>query len=251
MSDAAPFLLSFLLLFVAIWLVSALRGRFEPPAELREIAAYDTIRGAMSEATEEGRPVHVALGIGGISDAAAMDTLAGLMVLEYLSEQAAVTNNMPLVSTGDPTTMLLAQDMLSRVFKEREQLAEFDPLMVRFVGGSDTGEAYAASVVDLLDHGYVAANFMLGRFSDEYLLMGEVTARNNIRQVAGSSDPAVLAFMIPSADQVLLGEELYAAGAYLLNLPLHIADLIAQDATRWILLGAVGGVVLLKTLGLL
>ncbi len=249
----APFTLAFLALFVMIWLVSYLRVRSAQPPQLRSVPAYDMIRGSMAEAAEDGRPVHLALGHGGIGDAFAMETLAGLTTLEYLSDQAIALTNLPLVSTGSPTTMLLAQDIISRSFKARDQFAEYDPQIVRFMGGSEgnAGAAYAAGVIDLLDHRYVAANFMLGHFGDEYLLMGEVGARNNIPQVAGSADPHVLPFMAASANRVLMGEELFAAGAYLMRLPWHVAGLVAQDGVRWIIVGAVGAVVLLRTLGLL
>lgn len=251
-SDAAPFFLAFLILYIALWLVSSLRGRYEDVPQFREIPAYEMIRGAMASAAEEGRPVHLSLGTAGIADAFAMETIASLTTLDYLNEQAAVTTNQPLVTTGNPTTLLLAQDIVSRTFAEREQLAEYDPLVVRFIGGIEgNAEAYAAGVIDLLDHRYVAANFMLGRFGDEYLVMGEVGARNNIPQVAGTANPTALPFMLASANRVLIGEELFAAGAYLMRLPWHIAGLVAQDAARWIIVWAVIGVALLKTLGLL
>ena len=174
-----------------------------------------------------------------------------LMTLQ--SEQVALTANLPLVSTASPTTFVLAQELLSRPFRERGQMAEFDPLSVRFVGGAGeaAGVAYAAGVIDLLDHRYVSANFMQGRFGDEYLLMGEVAARNNIVQVAGTANVDSLPAMLVTAGDVLIGEDVFAAGAYLLRAPWHIAGLIAQDSARWLIVAAGLALVALKTLGFL
>src|SRR5689334_24931356 len=87
------------------------RGRAQPA--LRSIAAIEKIRMAMPEAAEDGRTVHVALGSSGLSDAGAMQTLAGLDVLDFLSEQSIVSSHTPLVTTADPTAMLAAQTIAS------------------------------------------------------------------------------------------------------------------------------------------
>ncbi len=253
MISEAAFWLAFLALFASIILIRDLRARDNGDITLRDIAGYDTIRNSMAQAAEEGLPVHLALGTAGIADNFAMETVAALSTLEFLSEQAALTSNLPLVSTASPTTLVLAQEMLSRPFKAQDQLVEFDPLSVRFIGGTGdaSGATYAAGVIDLLDHRYVAANFMQGRFGDEYLLMGEVGARNHIAQVAGTANIAALPFMLATGNDVLIGEDVFAAGAYLLRSSWHVAGLLAQDIVRWMFVAAIVAVVALKTLGLL
>ncbi len=253
MISAAAFWLAFLAFFATVTLIAARRGVDEEEVELRAIPAYETIRGSTSVAAEEGLPIHLSLGTAGLADANAMETVAALSTLDFLSEQAALTANPPLVTTASPTTLVLAQEVLSRPFQERDQLAEFDPLSVRFIGGSGdaAGVAYAAGVIDLLDHRYVSANFMQGRFGDEYLLMGEVGARNDVPQVVGTANVEALPFMLATAGPVLIGEDVFAAGAYLLRSPWHIAGLRAQDVLRWLIAGAVLAVVGLRTLGML
>ncbi|MEP7199573.1 MAG: DUF6754 domain-containing protein [Chloroflexota bacterium] len=251
MSATTAFAFVFLVFFCAIWLLRFSMGRDRAPT-LRHIPAFDMMRGSLAAAAEDGRPIHVGLGTGGIADGHAMETIAGLAALEFFGEQAAITSNVPLVTTGNPTTLLLAQDTLSRPFAERDHLAQFDPLAVRFMGGlaNQTGAAYAAGVLDLLNRRDVAANYMLGHFDDEYLLLGDAGARNAVPQVAGAASTNALPFMALTADRVLLGEELFATGAYLLRRPWHIAGLAAQDTARWIIVGAVGVLVALRTLGL-
>src|SRR5213076_2303868 len=99
--------LAFLALFAAVMLVRDLRGHPSTPLHsaqdaqdpsLRTIPAYDTIRGSMAIAAEEGLPIHLSLGTAGIAEPFAMETVAALSTLEFLSEQAAMTANLPLVS---------------------------------------------------------------------------------------------------------------------------------------------------------
>ena len=245
--------LAFLVLFTGIGLISFALGRGMPLPALRALPAYERMRYAIAEAAETGRPVHLALGVGGISDASAMETVAGLTVLDYFSAQADRTATPPLVTTANPTTLVLAQELLSQPYQARDHLADFDPLTVRFIGG-DTGQAnaaYAAGVVDVLERRQPAANFMLGQFGDEYVLLSETAARNQIPQTAGSASLKALPFMALSTEPTLIGEELFAAGAYLLQWPWHIASLVTQDVIRWIIVATVAAVVALRTLDLI
>lgn len=252
MSDGAPSLLLFLLVFIGLWLFNHAQYQKRPAVVLRHIAAYELIRNAMAEAAEDGRPLLLSLGTAGISDSNAMQTVAALSALEYLAEQSIVSTNTPLVTMANPTTLLLAQDIAARPFEASGRLPQFEPRTVRFMGGSGevAASAYAAGLLDLLDRREVAASFLLGHFGDECVVLGEASARHEVPQVAGSGTPAALALMALTADHLLIGEELFAAGAYLSRRPWHVSGLLAQDSARWIVITVVGVVVVLKTFGL-
>jgi hypothetical protein len=159
MSGGAPFLLLFLLVFIGIWILNYVALRERPPVSLRRIAAYDLIRNSLAEAAEDGRPVHLSLGTAGINDVNSMQTMAALSVLDYLSDRAVATTNALVVTTANPTTLLLATDIAGRPFEDRGRLAQFDAQSVRFMGGSGDSAvaAYTAGVLDLLDRQAVAA----------------------------------------------------------------------------------------------
>jgi hypothetical protein len=50
----------------------------------------------------------------------------------------------------------------------------------------------------------------------------------------GATDPQVLPYVHATADEILIGEEMFAGGAYTARLPSQIASLLAQDWARWI-----------------
>jgi hypothetical protein len=251
--------LCLVLLLGGWWLA---RRNWLPP--LRDMPAYQLIHDAITQSTETGNPVHLSLGMGGIHDTNTLETVASLAALELMSEQPAVTTNRPIVTTANPTTLLLAQDMLGSALREREQHHQHDLLTVQFIGGqagasgvTDVGgglggnanAAYAAGVMDVLEHQPLSANVMLGHFDDDYLLMGEANTRREITHVAGSANPNALPFMQATATHTLLGEEIFAAGAYLRGTTWERAGVLTQDIARWILIGWVVAAVWLKTIG--
>jgi hypothetical protein len=238
----ALFLITFLpaMALVGWW---ARRG-YTP--DLRPIRAFDALRGLTARAIEAGRALHVSLGVGGVAGEAAGDSLAGLKVLEYLADQSAAAGVPAVVSVADPTLLPVAQEVVRRPYgADREGAAEAGR-HVRWIAPQPA--AYAAGVMGILGGEGVDANVMVGAFGDEYLLMGEAAVRRNIATVAGASDPNVLPFVFATADEMLMGEDMYAAGAYLSGEPWHIGSLLAQDLMRWIIVLVVIAAVIIHTL---
>ncbi len=72
-----------------------------------------------------------------------------------------------------------------------------------------------------------------------------------IDQVAGSTDPVALPFVYSSTEHTLLGEEVFAAGAYLSGEPQALAGVIAQDVMRFALILGIAIGAILKTMGVI
>ena len=94
------------------------------------------------------------------------------------------------------------------------------------------------------------ANVMIGQFGDEFLLLGETGAQRNLDQIGGTSTLSALPFVYATVSHPLIGEEIYAGGAYLLGKPAHLSSLMAQDILRWVLVVGVLTAILLRTAGL-
>ena len=69
--------------------------------------------------------------------------------------------------------------------------------------------------------------------------------------MASSDNPAVQALLFAAVENPLIGEDLFAGGAYLGRKPAHIASLRAQDIVRIVIIIAILVGVVLKTLGVL
>jgi len=231
-----------LLAFATLLLVFLFRVRAGHLPKLRRIAAFEQLHHFNSRAIESGRPLHLSLGTGSATDASTADSLAGLSVLEYLAKRASATGVQPIVSMSDPTVMLFAQNILRGAQRADPRQAADAGQHIRWVAPQPA--AYAAGVMSMFSVDRVYANIMVGKFGDEYLLMGEAAAWQHIPQIGGTGNPNALPFIYTTAQETLLGEEIYAAGAYLQKQPAHIGSLLAQDTMRWLLfLLMLGGII--------
>jgi len=232
----------FILIFVAVLYFFTLRVRSGRIPTLRRIPAFEMLKGLHGRAVEMGRDLHLSLGSGGLLNETTADSLAGLNALNYLAEQAATTGVPPTISMADPMVMLFAQNALRAAHGDDTERAEEAYRHVQWIAPQPA--AYAAGVMNLLNINKAEATVMLGYFGDEYLLIGESAAQRGIAQVGGASNPNTLPFVYATAQESLLGEEIYAAGAYLQKRPAHLASLIAQDTMRWLIaLFILGGII--------
>jgi hypothetical protein len=236
----------FLIEFILLIYYFTHRVRKGQLPNLRQIRGFERIKDATGQAIETGQPLHLSLGVGGMSNETTADTLAGLSVLSYLAEKAAVTGVSPIISMASPMVMLYAQNALRVAHANDPNLAEEAYRHIRWIAPQPT--AYAAGVMNLLTLDDAQANVMVGNFGDEYLLMGEVAARRNVTHIGGTSNPSSLPFVYVSADETLIGEEIYAAGAYLRKRSSHIGSLVAQDTMRWIIVSIIFGGIIITSL---
>lgn len=256
-----PWVAAFFLLFVGAFAYFIWRAHLDDSSPLRPIAAYESLKNLLARAAEAGQPIHISIGTGGVGQASTADTTAGLYALEYLADRAAVNAIPPIVTVSDPTALPIAQDRLRRAYQSQGYPEEYDPRQVRFVAPSVNGNtvAYSAGVMELMAHERLMANVMIGAFDDyqsgggfgdEFLLIGEPGARRNMLQVIGTSNPAALPFVYATSSHPLIGEEIYAAGAYLNARRGHVGSLLAQDAVRGLLVVIAIAAVLARLAGL-
>ena len=203
-------------------------GRRRP--RFRAVSAFGLLRGQMGRAIESGRDLHVSIGTGGVSGDDTATTLAGLAIAEYLADEAAASGIAPIISTSDPTSVLLAEDAVRRPYTRQGNLGDFPRGAARLPALNAT--QYAAATMDLLNHEPVLTNIMSGTFSSEAALIDQAANNNDLPQLFGGSDPRALAVMSTSTDHLLLGEEMYAAKAYLRAQLPHLAGLRAADVVR-------------------
>jgi len=95
---------------------------------------------------------------------------------------------------------------------------------------------YVAAVSGIMTRERPAANFFIGYFYAEALLLAETGAATGAIQIAGTDAYTQLPFFITTCDYTLIGEELYAASAYLSREPMLMGTLRAQDIGKGLLL---------------
>ena len=99
--------------------------------------------------------------------------------------------------------------------------------------------AYTATVNGYMMRERPAANIFMGAFYAESLLLTETGNAAGSIQIAGTAQPEQLPFFIAACDYTLMGEELFAASAYLSHEPLMLGGLKGQDFMKVLILAAI------------
>ncbi|MCK9328337.1 MAG: hypothetical protein M0Q94_00505 [Candidatus Cloacimonetes bacterium] len=215
-------------LLVVIMIQLAKRGK---DLYIRPIAGIEEIDNAIGRATEMGRPILFCPGLSGINDVA---TLAGLSILSRVAKKAAEYDTRILVPCRDYIVMPIAQEIVREAHYEAGRPDSFDKNNVFFM--SEQQFAYVAGVNGVMIRQKTATNFYMGMFFAESLIMTETGNATGAIQIAGTDAVTQIPFFITTCDYTLIGEELYAASAYMARQPLMLGTLKAQDYTKFLIL---------------
>lgn len=243
---ALAFLLVFALFMLGMGLYLARRpGAFRP----RRLDAYQTLMERTLLAVEEGRQVHISLGRNSLVDPSSPAALVGLSMVERVTHVTASGDRPPLVSSGDGSLLLVSQDVQRTVYRAVGSEERYDPLQAQLTGL--TPFAYAAGIEPLARDPRVAVHLLAGHTESEVALITEAIARQDGVAVGGSDNLPAQAILFATTPAPLIGEELYAGGAFLGAGPLHLASLWTEDAFRLLLILVMVVGALLKLAGVL
>jgi len=225
--------LGVILISALLLLVFTVRKR-KSPAKFRELSAFTRLSQAIGLSVEDGTRLHISLGRGDLLTSRGASGLAGLSFVRNIAERTSVSDS-PLVATaGDPVLALLTQDTLRAGYEAARVGDLFSPNSGRLAGMSPFG--YAAGVMPVVGDENVSANVLIGNFGAEIGLLAESAERERALTVAASDDLTAQAVLYASAEEPLIGEETFAAGAYLGMGASHTASLTVQDILRWLVI---------------
>jgi hypothetical protein len=201
-------------------------GRKVP--EIRKVSGLDALDEAIGRATEMGRPVHFSPGIGALDNA---QTLAAFSFMSYVARLTAKYDTRLIVTTRYPTVTPIAEETVRAAYIDMNKADSFNPDDVRYL--SDDQFGYASGVMGIMQREGVAANILLGAFWAESLIFAEVGSQTGAIQIAGTANTNQIPFFVAACDYTLIGEEIYAASAYLSRDPVLVGNLIGQDWGKW------------------
>jgi hypothetical protein len=157
---------------------------------------------------------------------------------------------MPSVaSAGDPALGLLAQDTIQAGYQAAGVEDLYVPTSGRVTGLSPFG--FAAGAMNISQNENVSANIMIGHFGSEAGLLTEASDRESVVMIGASDDLAGQAVLFANTQDAMIGEELFASGAYLGAGISHVASLTVQDILRWVVILILLGGAAAKFLGMI
>jgi len=191
---------------------------------VRPLAGIEAIDEAIGRATEMGKPILYVLGIGTAGDIA---TIASFTVLGRVARKVAEYQTSMIVPCCDPVVMTIAQEIVKTGYADAGRPDTYKEDSVYYVTSQQF--PYVAAVNGTILREKPATNIYLGYFAAESLLLAETGVLAGSIQIAGTDQVSQLPFFVVACDYTLLGEELYAASAYLGREPLLLGTLKAQD----------------------
>lgn len=198
---------------------------------VRKIAGLEAVDEAIGRATEMGKPILYVTGLGDASDIA---TIAAMTILAKVARKTAEYETPLIVPCYDPIVMIVEKEMVKQAYVEAGKPDAFDEDSVFFVTQSQFG--YVAAVDGIMLREKPATNFYMGAFYAESLILAETGAETGAIQIAGTDRVTQLPFFITACDYTLMGEELYAATAYLGRDPLFLGSLKGQDWAKGVIM---------------
>jgi len=223
--------------FLTIFFV--VRAKMGTELYVRPLAGIEAVDDAIGRATEMGKPILYVLGLGTAAD---IGTIASFTILGRVAKRVAEYQTKLIVPCYDPIVMTVAQETVKAAYLDAGRPDDYYEDIVYFVTQSQF--AYVAAVNGTMLRELPATNMYMGVFYAESLILAETGALAGSIQIAGTDQVAQLPFFIVACDYTLIGEELYAASAYLGREPILLGSLKAQDYAK-------AAVIILAALGLL
>lgn len=235
-----------MLLFSAIVLFAIAQAKRHPAIFLRRIPGLDAVEEAIGRATEMGRPI---LYLTGADDMSSLSTIAATVILGQVAKKTAAYDTQLQVPHRDPIVMAICQEIVKESYLEAGRPDAYRDDSNFFITNDQF--SYTAAVNGIMLRDRPAANFFMGFYYAEALLLAETGAGTGAIQIAGTDADLQLPFFITTCDYTLIGEELYAASAYLSREPILVGTLRGQDIGKALLLLSIVVGTVLATIGAL
>jgi hypothetical protein len=204
------------------------------PMWIRKISALDAIDEAVGRATEMGKSC---LFVTGVQDLNEIETIAGITVLSRVAEKAAEYDATVVVPTSRSLVMTAARETSQAAYLAAGRPDAYQEDRIYYVTDDQFG--FVAHLSGYMQREKPAACFYMGQFYAESLLLGETGNTIGAIQIAGTAQPAQLPFFVAACDYTLIGEEFFAASAYLSRDPDQLGSLKGQDVGKLLVMSII------------
>lgn len=212
---------------------------------IRKIAGLEAVDEAVGRATEMGKKIYY---IPGTQDMDNVQTIAGVTILGRVAELAAQYETYLQVPVSRSLVLVTAREIVKEAYSKAGRPDAFQEDQVHYLTDDQFG--YAAGIDGMVVREKPATIFFMGAFYAESLILAETGNSIGAIQIAGTGMPSQLPFFVAACDYTLIGEELFAASAYLSREPKLLGSLKGQDMGKALILIAIIVGLLLETFGI-
>jgi hypothetical protein len=221
-------MLILILVFAALVLTYFFRARWGSVPYVRPIPGVMALEEAVGRATELGRPVIFVMGVTDLRD---IITHASLSILERVAKIAATMRASLVALVRKPDVYPFAESIIREAYRSAGELESFNAQeQVRFL--SDDATVYAMTVARTIEETAAGCTMFFGQFDYTSLLMTEPGALRGVLQIAGDPWLNQVPFFVCTCDYTIIGEEFFAAGAYVGSDPALRGSVASQDLIK-------------------
>jgi len=233
-----------ILIFLGFLVLNMARARSGASIYIRPLAGLQALDEAIGRATEMGRPILYLPGLGDMSE---VGTLASITIMSRVVRKVADLGCAIQIPCYDPMVMAIMDGVAREAYQEAGRVDEFKPGSVHYVSAQQF--AYVGAVTGIMLREHPAAIIYMGSFYAESLFLAETGNLTGAIQIAGCDKVTQLPFFVCACDYALLGEELFAASAYIGREPVQLATIAAQDWAKFLAAAMVVAALLMSVAG--
>lgn len=222
----AMFVMFCLLTGLYLWSIS--NARKGVGLQTRRVPGLDALDEGLGRAAEMGRPVHYTMGLQNFE----AQTFASMEILKYAAAQCAKLDVRIIATNYHPAVHPVIEEVVRGAYMEAGRPDAYRADDVRYL--SDNQLAYTSGVIAILEREKVAVNLLFGPFYAESLIFAEAGHAAGAMQISGTANTHQLPFLVAACDYTLIGEEMFAAGAYLSKNPVLTGSLMGQELGKYI-----------------
>lgn len=236
------FIATVILIFLILYYIRQARSGKE--LFIRRIAGLEAVDEAVGRATEMGKEIFF---VPGTQDMQNIQTIAGVIILGRVARLAAQYETRLEVPVSRSLVMVTAREIVKEAYMNVGRPDAFSEDQVHYLTDDQFG--YAAAIDGKMVRQKPATVFYMGAFYAESLILAETGNSIGAVQIAGTAMPAQLPFFVAACDYTLIGEELFAASAYLSREPKLLGSLKGQDIGKALILILLAIGVIVQTFG--
>jgi len=202
--------------------------------EVRRLPAVDVIDEILGRCVEMGRPAWYLMDTVTMTNPSVLaPTVAAFQVLSYTARHAARLGADFFVPVTQGLAYTIASDIVEEAYRAEGKIDEFDPLeTVKYLpAGADR-----MYIINNMWSEQIAGAFFMGSWYHKAVIYTENAARVGALSLGGTDTTHNIPFLVAICDYSIIGEELYALGAYLSDDPTQSSSLVGQDIGKYIAL---------------
>jgi hypothetical protein len=217
-----------LVTLIAIWAVALFLIYSKRDIWIRRLPALDFIEESVGRAAEMGRPV-VCQGFGsgssGLQSSVSPQIVAALSVLGHAARICARHGTQIVATMRSESVLPVADEVLRTAYRLEGKLAEYEARKEEMLPWTPNQATMVALAYELRP----AAHIIIGAFWHESVQIAETFSAVGAVQIGGTGRLYQIPFFAAICDMNLIGEEIYAVGAYISRTPEMLASIATQD----------------------